>query len=212
MRAESEAIHQALDAVAAKTPAPGGGFVASAVGGLAAALGQMVLAYSLGKKRLAAHEAVNQAAAERLAAARALLLALAGEDAQAYELVNELSRLPSDDPRRKAQLPAAAMAATQAPVATAAACADLLRLFETMTATTNEHLRSDLAIAAILADAGARACRWNVLVNLPGLVDAGVAPDRVDRILPDLDAMLAQASARAARIEATCATRPGPAA
>lgn len=207
MRAESAAMHQVLDAVAAKTPAPGGGFVASAVGGLAAALGQMALAYSLGKKSLAEHEGANRAAEDRLHSARTLLLQLAQEDAQAYELVKELSRLTKDDPRRRRELPGAAMAATQAPVATAAACADLLRLFESLTATTNAHLRSDLAIAAILADAGARACRWNVLVNLPALIDAGVAREAVDRILPQLDAMLAEASARAARIEAACASR-----
>jgi len=60
----------------------------------------------------------------------------------------------------------------------AAAC-DLLRHFERLASITNKHLRSDLAIAAVLADAVVRAGRWNVAVNLPMLrelgIDAGIA-------------------------------------
>ena len=46
-------LDQFLDSVAAKTPAPGGGAVASAVGALSAALAGMVVSYSTGKKNLA---------------------------------------------------------------------------------------------------------------------------------------------------------------
>ena len=45
-----------LDQIGAKTPAPGGGAVACASGALAASLAHMVVAYSLGKKWLAAHQ------------------------------------------------------------------------------------------------------------------------------------------------------------
>jgi formiminotetrahydrofolate cyclodeaminase len=201
---ETLAFSDLLDAVAAKSPAPGGGFVASAVGALAAALGQMVLAYSLGRKSLAEHESHNAEVDRRLLQTRLLLLQLAKEDAAAYEIVNELQRLPEDDARRAKELPGAAMAATQIPLAVAAACTDLLRLCESLTGTTNPWLRSDLAIAAVLAEAGARACRWNVAINLSLLDDCGVAEPVRERLLPDLDKSLIDARQRLVRIEDAC--------
>ncbi len=160
-----------LDDLAAKTPTPGGGAVASVVGALAGALAGMVVAYSVGKKSLAEHEPSLRDAAQRLGNARALLLALADEDAAAYAALNELMRLPETDPRRIAGEPDAVRAGVEAPMNTLAACVDLLRLFDRLPGITNRHLRSDLAIAAILADAGARAARWNVHINLASVKD-----------------------------------------
>ncbi len=156
--------------VARKTPAPGGGAVASTAGALAAALAHMVVSYSLGKKNLVEHQPRLEEAAAILERARSLLLELAEEDAAAYGLVNELQKLPEGDPRRD-QLPAANAASVQIPLAVMAASVDLLRLFETLTTRTNRHLRSDLAIAAILAEAAAQASRWNVEVNVAFLSD-----------------------------------------
>jgi formiminotetrahydrofolate cyclodeaminase len=160
-----------LASVASKTPTPGGGAVASAVGALAAALAQMVVSYSVGKKSLAQHEPRLQEATKVLERARGLLLELADEDAAAYGTVNELSKLPEGDPRRAA-LARATAASVQVPLAVMAACVDLLRLFETLAPITNKQLRSDLAIAAVLADATVRASRWNVAVNVAFLSDA----------------------------------------
>jgi formiminotetrahydrofolate cyclodeaminase len=159
-----------LAQTAAKTPTPGGGAVASAVGALGAALAQMVVSYSLGKKNLADHQSKLAEAAHVLERGRAVLLELAEEDAAAYGLVNELQKLPEGDPRR-AHLPAANAASVQVPLAVMGTCVDLLRLFVSLATITNRHLRSDLAIAAILAEATVRASRWNVEVNLAFLSD-----------------------------------------
>ena len=93
-----------LDGVCAKSPTPGGGAVASVVGALSAALAGMVVNYSVGKKNLAAHEPELRAALSRLEHARAMLIQLAREDAESFGAMNELSRLPVDDPRRAAEL------------------------------------------------------------------------------------------------------------
>jgi len=98
-----------LHSIASKTPTPGGGAVASTVAALAAALAQMVVAYSAGKKSLAQHEPTLQSSLKTLERARDVLLQLADEDAAAYGAVNELSKLPEADPRRAA-LPAATAA------------------------------------------------------------------------------------------------------
>lgn len=153
-----------LAATAAKSPTPGGGAVASVTGALAASLAQMVVSYSLGKKNLAAHQPALEEAAKVLENARAMFLRLADEDAAAYGLVNELQRLPETDARRR-ELPAALDAAVAVPLTTIAACSDILRLMATLPPITNRHLHSDMGIAAELADAAARASRWNVAVN-----------------------------------------------
>lgn len=165
-------LDELLTAIAAKSPTPGGGAVAGAVGAIASALAGMVVSYSVGKKNLAQHEPFLQDAQRRLEACASLMLKLADEDAEAYGQVNELSKLPETDPRR-AFLPAATEASVQVPMSALAACSDLLRLMKTLATTTNRHLRSDLAIAAVLAEAAARSCRWNILVNVPGLADPG---------------------------------------
>lgn len=169
---ESMSVRELLDELGAKTPAPGGGAVASMAGGLAAALGGMVIAYSIGKKSLAQHADALEAAARRLLVARNLLLRLAQEDASAYELYSELSRLPEGDERRTRELPAAIQRCVQAPRSVLAASVDVARLLETLAPITNRHLHSDLGVAGVMCEAAARSAAWNVQVNLPLLADA----------------------------------------
>ncbi len=188
MTFRDQTIDQFLIDLAAKQPTPGGGAVAGLCGAVGAALAQMVVSYSLGKKNLAQHQPLLTDAAHRLERARQIFLQLADEDAQAYALVNELTKLPETDPRRARELPGATQASIAVPLAVAAAAADALRLMHSLCGTTNTHLRSDLAIAAILADATARAARWNVVVNLPGLpseAERSQARGRIDHAVQE---------------------------
>jgi formiminotetrahydrofolate cyclodeaminase len=196
---ETRTLGEFLDQLAAKTPTPGGGAVASAVGALAAALGGMVLAYSVGKKSLAEHDARLTDAAARLERARAVMLELAAEDEAAYGLVNELSRLPEGDGRREA-LPEATLMAARVPLSCVAACVSVLALLDELPGITNRHLRSDLAIAAILGEAAARSAAWNVAVNLPGIADAGVRAE----ISAECEGLLGRAAELAGRVEGAC--------
>ncbi len=188
-----------LACTAAKQPTPGGGAIAGACGALAAALGQMTVSYSLGKKSLAQHQELLSDADKRLTRARAMLLELANEDAAAYAMVNELSRLPEGDPRRE-QLSLATLASAQIPLALAACSLDVLRLLSTLCGTTNPHLRSDLAIAAVLADATVKASRWNVVINLPSLSDAA----RRTAMQEQIDGFVRTSAALTHDIESRC--------
>ena len=167
-------FRQLLDSVSAKTPAPGGGAVAAMTAATSAALAQMVLNYSLGKKSLADHQSANAAALERLASVRSRSLQLAEADAAAYARLNELWKLDRNDPRRLAEFPAAVDAAIGAPQAMLELSLELLRLFQHLVEgrKTNAMLKSDLAIAAVLAEAAARCAAWNVRINLPQLEDS----------------------------------------
>ncbi|MCC6320035.1 MAG: cyclodeaminase/cyclohydrolase family protein [Phycisphaerales bacterium] len=154
-----------------KAPAPGGGASACAAGAIAAAQARMVVEYSVGKKNLAEHQPALERARETLRRLAAIFLELADEDAAAYGLVNELSRLPETDPRRMAEYAGAVEASLAAPRAALAGACDLLRLLAMLAPITNRHLRSDLAIAAVLGEGAARSAWWNVAINLPTIAD-----------------------------------------
>ncbi len=167
-------VAEFVDASGAKSPTPGGGSVAGVVGALAAALARMAVNYSIGRKSLAEHQPALEDAERRLRRAAAMMLEFADEDAQAYGTVNELSRLPEGHPDR-AGLDAARLASAHVPLSLAATSVELLRHFRSLAGTTNPHLRSDLAIAAVLARAAVEASHWNVAVNLPSLEPAVAA-------------------------------------
>lgn len=170
MSLRAQTLHQFHVELSAKSPTPGGGAVAGVTGATAAALAHMVVAYSF-TKSLAPHEAMLRDVGERLARARELLLTLADEDAAAYQALADSFKIPKDDPARRERLPAAALAATQVPLSIMAACCDVLRIGATLRDKTNPNLRSDLIIAAILAEAGCRAGAENVRINLPILAE-----------------------------------------
>ncbi|MFI4917477.1 MAG: cyclodeaminase/cyclohydrolase family protein [Phycisphaerales bacterium JB060] len=165
-----------LGDIASKSPAPGGGAVASAAGALAASLAGMVLAYSRGRKDLAEHAGAHDALAELCSTAGCGLLELADADAAAYSELNALQRLDENDAHRKAALPEAAQRCVDVPLGVQRVCVGLLEAFEKLAPIANKWLLSDLKIAAILAEAAVRASDCNVEVNAPTLGRA-VSPE-----------------------------------
>jgi methenyltetrahydrofolate cyclohydrolase len=186
-----------LTALAAKTPTPGGGAVAGLTAATAAALASMVVSYSIGKKSLSAHEPALRDHAAALERERAIFLELADADAVAYGRVNALMKLPETDPKRAAELAEATRESVRVPQMLQAACAESLRRFQQLTAIMNRNLRSDLAIAAVLADAASRACVWNISVSCGDLADAAEIKAGADRLA-------AQCAILRSEVEAAC--------
>jgi formiminotetrahydrofolate cyclodeaminase len=194
-----------LETLAAKRPVPGGGAVAGVVAAVAAGLGEMVLQYSLGKKSLADHQPLLEALRPRLESIRLLALRLADEDAVAYARLSALWSLPAEDPRRQEEWPEAVLGAAEVPLRILDAAEQLLSIAAEMNGKTTASLRSDLAIAALLAEAAMRSAAWSVRVNLPFLDD----PEKAASFERVLAAALSNASSRVAAIEAACgAPRP----
>src|SRR3954447_21716538 len=69
---QNNTIADFLTAAAAKQPAPGGGSATALAGALAAAMSEMVLNYSVGKKDLAEHQPALTEALAELTRARGL--------------------------------------------------------------------------------------------------------------------------------------------
>ena len=173
MHDQTARISEFLDATAARQPTPGGGAVTALAGALAAAIGEMVLNYSVGKKGLEAFQGELRPALDELHRARELLLQLMAEDQAAYQALTAARKLPADSPERAAQYGPALQASVRAPQAMAATGVAILEVCDRVINFVNYHLLSDLAVAADLAMATTRCAIYNVRVNLPDLADPG---------------------------------------
>lgn len=189
-----------LAALAAKQPVPGGGAAAGLVLATAAGLGSMVLRYSVGKKAFAAWNGELEAALETCDRLRLDALAAADADAAAYAGLSSLWKLADDDPTRVERWMPAVEAAIAAPRHAMHLAETLLTTLEPLPGRTSKTIRSDLAIAAILADAACRSAAWNVRINLPLLGDDAAAAAEGAAIEERLVAFRRRAEA----IEAQC--------
>jgi formiminotetrahydrofolate cyclodeaminase len=201
VRIDEQTIGAFLTSLGAKTPTPGGGAVASLTAAIGAALGRMVVRYSAGKKKLAEHDALHVEALEKLETYGTRALELAEADAEAYGRLNELWKLDRDDERRRREFPDAVRAAIDAPRGVVELSLDLLRLCDRLCGRSSRMLASDLAIAAVLAEAAAASAAWNVRINLPLLDDADEAARRESQTTTSLD----EAARLRAAVEAACA-------
>jgi len=157
-------------ATADKTPTPGGGSVAGAVGMLGTALGEMSLNFTRGKKKFAEHEEFYGHLSGRLARARAMFADLVADDVAAYSYFQETSKLPEGPDKDQAQQTATAAAIAVPREATKLALAvleDLVALSDKC----NPWLITDLVAAAVLAAAVTQLSDLNVRVNVPNVAD-----------------------------------------
>ena len=159
-----------LERTASAAPTPGGGSVAALTGALASALVAMVARLTDRKK---GYEQAWELAAAATASADLLaaeLQAAALEDVRSFEAYMTALRLPkgSSEERqtRRAALEAATRRATAAPLAIAAACAEVLALAERLAPVANRHAVSDIGAAAHLAAAAAGAALLTAEINL----------------------------------------------
>jgi formiminotetrahydrofolate cyclodeaminase len=164
-------IEKFLEAAAAKQPTPGGGSAAALAGALAAAMGEMVLNYSVGKKGLEEHDGILRSALAEFQRAREMLLELMAEDQSAYEALTAARKIAGASAHRLAEIEEAAMMCVQVPQAMAGTAGAMLELADQLVEKVNRHLLSDLAVCAELAMAAIRAALYNVRVNLTEIGD-----------------------------------------
>lgn len=203
--ADERGIVDFLDALASDAPTPGGGAAAALAGALAAACAEMVGRFTVGRPRFAAVEQRAREAVERLAAARAELLAQMAADERAFAAVSTAYKLPkgTDDERaaRQAAIHAALMAAMVPPLEVMRRGCDVLELAVELAAGGNPSVVSDAACAAILGEAAVRAAALNVRANtrlLGDLPPAAEADHEAERLEAGAAALRDQALAAAA--------------
>lgn len=192
-----ESLSGFVAAVAANTPAPGGGSVSAHVGALSAALAQMVAGLTIGRKKYAAVEPDMREMALQAAALGNELSALVTRDGDAYGVVMDAYKLPKEtDEQRAARTMAiddALVGAAQVPLDTARACAAVAALAELAAVKGNSNAASDAGVAALLAQAACRGAVYNVRINVASLSDTS----RGDALARDAAQVLAKATLHA---------------
>ncbi len=168
----SLSVESFLAQLAARQPVPGGGAASSVVLAHAAALGSMVIAYSIDKPALAAHHDRLSRLAHFLDLARSEALALADRDAAAYLALNALWKLPKDQRAAHPEWGPAVSEAIAAPCAISDLALGVASTVHSLEGITTRTLASDLAIALRCALCAYEGGLANVEVNVPLLSDA----------------------------------------
>src|SRR5499427_3756909 len=153
-----------VDAVAEPVATPGGGSVSAFAVALAAALGQMVAGLSRKKKSQAAH--VDKLS-EHLDALR--------READAYDAVMAAFKLPqggsTETAQRQAAIQDTTKGAAEVPLKVAERAVALFERLGQLETIAAASMKSDLKVARLMAEAGARGAIANVEINLDGIKD-----------------------------------------
>jgi methenyltetrahydrofolate cyclohydrolase len=174
-----------VDRLASASPVPGGGSAAAIAGSLAASLVAMVASLSEGKPKYADHAMLHADAVARGRTLSERFLALADEDAAAFERFGSAMRMPREtDVERESRAAAirhAARGAAEVPYRTIEACIETVRLAEALAGRSNRNASSDLDVSALLAGAAAEAAAANVRINLQAIGDDEATRDLARR-------------------------------
>jgi formiminotetrahydrofolate cyclodeaminase len=157
-------LSEFLAAASAKQPTPGGGAVAALAGALAAAMGEMVLNYSVGKKDLAAHSGHNAQTVRELTAIRHDLLRLMVKDQAAFAELTAAKKAGEDS------LPLVRIC-VDVPRAISRHAIRTLELAIAVAPTSNPFLLSDLAVCGECAMAALRSGLHSAAANLGDILE-----------------------------------------
>ena len=161
--------------LASSSPAPGGGGAAALVGAAGVALGNMVGALTVGKKKYATVEADILALNERATALRQKLEGLVQADAEAFAPLAAAYRLPKETPEQQAAKAAALEAALDGacavPLAIMEACGEGVALAVEYAEKGSVLALSDAGCAALFCKAAMEASGLNVSINTKLMAD-----------------------------------------
>lgn len=170
-----QTLTEFLAALAAPTPAPGGGAAAAIGGATAAALVEMVSGLSLKKSADGVDAALQQRTAAQMATLRGELLILANDDALAYDAFIQAMRLPKvEEHEREARdraMSAAAEHAAGVPLETLQVITAVAEAARLLTGRSLVSAASDLDVALRFARAAGLSAAENVEANLPFIDD-----------------------------------------
>lgn len=197
MAIKDASVEEFLTELGSKASTPGGGSAAAVMGGVGAALVSMVCHLTIGKKKYAGVEAELADVLAKADSLRGRLVAAIEEDVSAFDAVMGAYAMPKEteaqQAARKPAIQAGLRQATEAPLACACLCREVIDLAATVSEKGNAAVISDGGVAVLAAFAALRSCALNVYVNAKIIEDRGYA----DATLRELDALLGDAGRKA---------------
>ncbi|MDP6529206.1 MAG: glutamate formimidoyltransferase [Gemmatimonadota bacterium] len=186
-----------LDELAADSPAPGGGSVASLMGALSAALSAMVTNLTVGKKGYESAEEEMKAVGLKAQQLKEAFAADIDRDTEAFNDLFAAAKMkrktPEEVAARASALREATRAATLIPLGVLQRAVDTVELSGAVAERGNTNSLSDAGVAALAARACAEGAYYNVLINLIDTDDSEWAAP----VMKDAAATLARVSAGA---------------
>ncbi|MBQ4293849.1 MAG: cyclodeaminase/cyclohydrolase family protein [Lachnospiraceae bacterium] len=164
-RMQELSLLEFTEALAAKTPVPGGGGAAACVAAVGIALGSMTGNYTLGKKKYEAFEEDVRKGIEEAKALREELLAFLDRDAEAFLPLSKAYGIPKEDPERDTVLEAALNGAAEVPLALMRLCVQGLSLMKVFREKGSRLMQSDVSCGVYFLQAALHAASFNVYIN-----------------------------------------------
>lgn len=181
-----QSVESFLEALASKSPTPGGGSAVAVLGAMGAALVSMVANLTIGKKNYEAVEGEMTVALEAADQVRRQILALVAADISAFDQVMAAYGLPketeTDRLARSEAIQLGLKAATEVPLACAKLCREVILLSRSVAEKGNRNVISDAGVAVLSAHAGFRSAVLNVHVNTGTIRDAGFVTDALAQL------------------------------
>lgn len=163
--------------LASSAPTPGGGGAAALVGAVGTALGNMVGALTVGKKKYAPVEPEIREMMARCDAIQNALLAQVQADADCFAPLAAAYAIPKDDPTRAEVLEKATLHACTAPMEIMRLCAEAIDVIEVFAAKGSRLAVSDAGCGAAICRAALQAASLNVFINTGALRDRAAAAE-----------------------------------
>ena len=175
MKLQNLTINEFLEKTYGSDPVPGGGSVSALCGSLAAALGQMVTALSIGRKKYAEVEEDMLRLAPEMEEARNKFVSFIDEDAAAYQTVFNAFKLPKETDEektlRKEAIQKATLAAALVPLEVARTAVGIMDSIQEIAVKGNRNAITDCCVAMMCARTAAFGAILNVRINLSSLDD-----------------------------------------
>ena len=180
------------EALASKSPTPGGGGAAAYVGTLGIALGNMVGNLTLGKKRYAnVQDDITQLMRQATVLQNELLV-LVEKDAEVFEPLSRAYSLPKNTDEEKAEkariMEAALHAAAAVPLEIMRKCCDAINLHEVFAQKGAVIAISDVGCGVACCKAALMAASLNVFINTKAMASPGALNAQANALLDEYTA------------------------
>ena len=179
-------FNQLVDALAAKTPTPGGGAAAAMAASMGTALFLMVVRFSRGKKQNVDRDADLARVESALAGYLQRLQPLAERDCRSFDLVSAAYGMPKATPEqadvRERAVQEAMVGAMVVPEETLCMVRDVFSAMSGVVLCIGKAIVSDMASGAALLAAAAECAHLNVRINANYLTSKDLAGKTLDRV------------------------------